>query len=492
MTKSKQTMSGSLPPMSKTMFVQPATRRGRRQLQISERKLLLAFGDVLAVSVAVFIGLRIWAWVSREPFSTQFVLQQSAWFFVLAGLWVLLASANDFYDLRVAANGSRTLQRLLIIEAQLIVVYLIIFFVSPRDALPRLFILYYAIVSFFLIGAWRFARPALLGWVSQPRRTLIVGTGWATETLIETMRDYADEYEVRGVIGDTEEVGQVVAGVPVLGTGADLINFVNRDAVSEIAITATTGLTGTTFQAVMDAYERGVRVVPMTLLYEQITGRVPVEHLNDDWAVVFLPTRNNDGVFDPYPMVKRGMDVLLSLVGLLVFAPLFPFLGAAILLGSPGGIFYTQERLGRNGRVFQVYKLRTMVFNAEAETGAMFAQKGDPRVTRVGRWLRKTRLDEIPQLWNVIRGDMSLIGPRPERPEHVLRLTQKIPFYRTRLIIRPGLTGWAQVRYQYGSTDEDALVKLQYDLYYIRNHSLLLDINILLRTVGKVVSMSGV
>jgi len=133
-----------------------------------------------------------------------------------------------------------------------------------------------------------------------------------------------------------------------------------------------------------------------------------------------------------------------------------------------------------------------MVHDAEAATGAVFSHNGDPRVTRVGRWLRKTRLDELPQLINVLRGEMSLVGPRPERPEHVQRLTQKIPFYRTRLIVRPGLTGWAQVRYDYGSTDEDALVKLQYDLYYIRHHSLLLDLSIILRTIGKVVSLSGV
>jgi lipopolysaccharide/colanic/teichoic acid biosynthesis glycosyltransferase len=133
-----------------------------------------------------------------------------------------------------------------------------------------------------------------------------------------------------------------------------------------------------------------------------------------------------------------------------------------------------------------------MVQNAEAETGAVFSHAGDPRVTRFGRFMRKTRLDELPQLINVLRGDMSFVGPRPERPEHVARLTEKIPFYRTRMIVRPGLTGWAQVQYSYGSTDEDAMIKLQYDLYYIRHRSLLLDMNILIRTVGKVLSMSGV
>lgn len=477
------------------MFFSPSPKRGRRpQLQISERKLLIALGDVAAVCLAVLIALRIWVWVDgRVAFDTDFLIRQSPWFVVLTGLWLLLASVNDFYDLRIAADRSQTLQRLLIITAQLIVIYVIVFFVSPRDALPRLFILYFGVAAFILIALWRFARPALVGWASQPRRTLIVGTGWSAEVMIEGIQEFArDEYEVLGIIGQPEEVGRIIAGVPVLGTGSDLMNFVMRDQVSELIITAANTLSGVTFQAVMDAYERGVTIIPMTLLYERISGRVPIEHVNNDWAVIFVPIKNSDSVFDPYPFVKRGFDIVLSLIGLAFFLVLLPFLALLIKLDSRGGIFYSQERLGRNGCPFRVLKLRSMVQDAEATTGPVFSHNGDPRITRVGRWLRKTRLDELPQLINVLRGEMSLVGPRPERPEHVQRLTQKIPFYRTRLIVRPGLTGWAQVRYDYGSTDEDALVKLQYDLYYIRHHSLLLDLSIILRTIGKVVSLSGV
>jgi exopolysaccharide biosynthesis polyprenyl glycosylphosphotransferase len=306
------------------------------------------------------------------------------------------------------------------------------------------------------------------------------------------MREYASgEYDVHGVIAESAQVGSMLAGVPVLGSGEDLMNFVLRDQISEIVVSSASGLNGALFQGVIEAYERGVRIVPMTLLYEEITGRVPVEHVNDDWAVVFLP-QSVEGRFDFYPLIKRGMDFTLALAGLALFALLLPPLALAIRLNSRGPIFYRQERLGKNGTVFPIYKLRSMIPDAEAATGAVFAQKGDPRVTRVGRVLRRTRLDEVPQLLNVLRGDMSLVGPRPERPEHVARLTEKIPFYRTRLIVRPGLTGWAQVNYGYGSNDEDALVKLQYDLYYVRHVSFLLDINILLRTVGKVISMSGV
>jgi exopolysaccharide biosynthesis polyprenyl glycosylphosphotransferase len=475
------------------MIFNPSTRRRKPQLQFSERKLLLALGDVGAVWIAVLISLFIWTRVAQIPFDLGFLWSQALWFVILSAIWLLLASANDFYDLRIAANRGRTLSRLLVIESQLLVFYVLIFFFSPRDALPRLFIFYYAILSFVLIFIWRISRPALLGWVSQPRRTLIIGMGASTEMFIDAIREFApEEYEIRGIIGTNDQIGMRCRDVAVLGTGEDLLNFVTRDQITELVITGDHALTGTLFQAVMDMYERGVHLVPMTLLYEEITGRVPVEHVNNDWAIVFLPMQTNDGIFKPYPIVKRGADIFAALFGLFVFGLLLPVIALIIRLDSSGGVFYTQQRVGQNGRVFRIYKLRTMVNNAESHTGAVFAQREDPRITRVGKFMRKSRLDEIPQLLNVLRGDMSMVGPRPERPEHMQRLTQAIPFYRTRLIVRPGLTGWAQVRYEYGSTDEDALVKLQYDLYYVRHLSFLLDLNIVLRTVGKVISLSGV
>jgi exopolysaccharide biosynthesis polyprenyl glycosylphosphotransferase len=470
-----------------------ALRPRKPQLRLSERKLLLALGDLVAVFAAVLLSLYIWSLVAEEPFTAEFLATQMLWFLVLPLAWFPLASAADFFDLRVAASRGKTLSHLLTLEAQLILVYLLVFFLSPRDALPRLFIFYYAVSSFVFIALWRFAGFAVLGWASAPRRMLIIGPGWAAETLMRVIHDLAaHEYEVRGVVGAPEQVGATVHGALVVAAGDDLMRVVHRDQITELVTTASTGVDGSTFQGVMDAYEHGVRVVPMALLYEQITGRVPVEHVNNDWAVVFLPVSKNDGVLNLYLPLKRLMDVTLALFGLALFALMLPLLALVIRLDSRGGIFYGQERLGRSGEAFRIFKLRTMVADAENGTGAVFAQKHDPRVTRVGRLLRRTRLDELPQLYNVLRGDMSIVGPRPERPEHVARLQRKIPFYRTRLAMRPGLTGWAQVRYTYGSTDEDALVKLQYDLYYIRHSSLVLDVNIILRTVGKVVSLSGV
>jgi exopolysaccharide biosynthesis polyprenyl glycosylphosphotransferase len=475
------------------MFFAPNPKR-RPQLQISERRALLAAGDLLAVCASAVIALMIWTIVDqRRDFTLDFVLSQSIWFIALGGMWLLLASANDFYELRIAAKRARTVRRLLLITAQTWVVYIIVFFLSPPGTLPRLFIVYYGIASLILIGAWRLSRPFLLGWTSEPRRALIIGTDWGAAALIAAAKSYAgDEYNIRGIIGESEKVGTLIEGVPVLGTGADLMNFVNRDRISELIVTTTDRLAGDLFTGVMDAYEQGITILPMPILYERITGRVPVEHVNGNWAVVFLPVSNRDGAINPYPFLKRLIDIALALIGMIPFVIILPFLALIIRVDSRGGVFYTQERMGRNGCTFRVIKLRSMVQDAEAQTGAVFSRKGDPRVTRVGRIMRKTRLDELPQLVNVLRGDMSFVGPRPERPEHVTRLTEKIPFYRTRMIVRPGLTGWAQVQYAYGSTDEDAMVKLQYDLYYIRHQSLLLDLNIMIRTVGRVISLSGV
>jgi exopolysaccharide biosynthesis polyprenyl glycosylphosphotransferase len=473
------------------MIFSPLPRkRPRIQLRISERRLLLMAGDAIMIVIAVLTALLIWSLVGKRAFDPTFMLSQSWWFFVLSVLWFLLASANDYYELALAADRMRSIQRLISITLQMIVVYVLVFFFSERDALPRLFIIYYGVTSFVLVALWRLLNPALVGWASRPRRALVVGTDWAAQTIIDVMqREAANAYEVVGVIGAADEIGQMLNQVRIIGDGTSLMDCAVREQVSELIITSTRELPGDLFQGVMDAYEAGIVITPMPLLYERLTERVPVEHVGSNWAVV-LPI-GEQSVFDPYPIVKRVFDVLLSLIGTLLLVLLLPWIAAAIMIDSRGSVFFQQDRVGTNGRVFRILKFRTMIPDAEKHTGAVFAQVNDARITRVGRFLRRTRLDEAPQVLNILKGDMSMIGPRPERPEHVARLQQSIPFYRTRHVVAPGLTGWAQVRYRYGASDEDALVKLQYDLFYIRHQSVLLDLNILIRTVGKVLKMAG-
>jgi lipopolysaccharide/colanic/teichoic acid biosynthesis glycosyltransferase len=235
--------------------------------------------------------------------------------------------------------------------------------------------------------------------------------------------------------------------------------------------------------------EQGVEVVRMPIMYEELTQRVPVEHLESDWVIrSFVDQVRVSGV---YELLKRLMDILGGLVGVLIFAITFPFIAIAIVLESGFPVFYTQERLGKGGRVFQIYKYRSMFKNAEVDGEAKPTEINDPRVTRVGNFIRRTRLDEMPQFWSVVTGEISLVGPRAERPELVASFQKQIPFYRARLLVKPGLTGWAQINYGYVASVKETVVKLEYDLYYIKHRTLNMDINIVLRTVGTVLRRTG-
>jgi exopolysaccharide biosynthesis polyprenyl glycosylphosphotransferase len=473
------------------MIYSPKPLFRRFQLRISERRLLLMLGDVVAVAVAVLVSIGLWSVTDPHPFGIPFVLERIHWLVILIIVWLVLAGANDLYNLHIASSRGSTFRRLISINFQLLLLYGVIFFFSAPLSLPRLFIIYYAVLSFATIALFRVLNPALVGWLGEKRRILIVGTDWGAVTMIGAIGRYAhDIYDIRGVIAEEDDILKDLCDVPVLGTGRTIEQVIRAENVSELIVTSTHQLSGPTFQGVMTAYQRGISIVPMPLLYERITGQVPVEHVINNWAVV-LPF-DQENTFNLYPSFKRFLDIILALIGSVVFILCLPILILLIRLDSPGSAFYSQQRVGLNGRRFHIYKFRSMRTDAESVSGAVFSHRGDPRVTRIGRFMRKTRLDELPQVLNVLKGDMSIVGPRPERPEHIVRLTEKIPFYQTRLVIRPGLTGWAQVRYAYGSTDEDAMAKLQYDLYYIRHQSFLLDINIVLRTVGKVLKMGGV
>jgi sugar transferase (PEP-CTERM system associated) len=225
----------------------------------------------------------------------------------------------------------------------------------------------------------------------------------------------------------------------------------------------------------------------LTDVYEEYTGKIAVENLRPSWLIFSSGFRKTKVLL----AAKRTLDIAGALVGLIIGLPIMLLVAVLVRLSSPGPVLYQQERVGLNGRVFRIRKFRSMCADAEAKTGAVWSTANDPRVTRVGRFLRLTRLDELPQLWNVLRGDMSIVGPRPERPEFVSDLTEQIPFYGQRHVVKPGLTGWAQVRYTYGASVEDTIQKLQYDLYYIKNLSIALDLVIVIETLKIVILRRG-
>ncbi|MCS6871217.1 MAG: sugar transferase [Anaerolineae bacterium] len=475
---------------------QPASakRSNSWQLRLSERRFLLLVGDTVACLLATLVAMVAWSLTAPEPFDLDFVARRAHWFIIMPLLWLIVARLNGFNNLRLAYQNAAMFARLLFISVQVVIIYLFIFFLVVPSGLdlPRLFTLYYAVAAFSLVGMWRVSRPRLFSWSQQPRRAVLIGNGKAAAALAQTIAQEApNDYEIIGYVPSELSSDSRLLNLRQLSLSDDLTQVVRQHNVSELILAHNGMLSAELFQAVMACYEQGIAITPMPLLYEQITGRVPIEHVGQfDWQLV-LPLDGDTLSFRLYLAIKRLIDVTLALIGLACFAVILPPLALLIRLDSRGPIFYRQERLGRGGKPFQIVKLRSMVQDAEKLSGPQWARKDDPRVTRVGRWLRKTRLDEVPQLWNVLRGEMSIVGPRPERPVFIEQLTQKIPFYRTRLLVAPGLTGWAQICYKYGNTEEDALVKLQYDLYYIRHQSIALDLLIMLRTLGKMLSLSG-
>ena len=270
----------------------------------------------------------------------------------------------------------------------------------------------------------------------------------------------------------------------------DLQLFVNENSISEIVIASqkTDGITVNLYNQLILLLENGYIIREYTQVYEAITQRIPVQYVSRDFYRYFPFSRSNQNHL--YLLIVQLLEILISFIGLGVAIVLLPFIFLGNLFANNGSLFYTQERVGKNGKVFQIVKFRTMIKNAE-KNGAVFATTNDTRITPFGKFLRKSRIDEFPQFINILRGEMAVIGPRPERPTIVNEIAEGMPFYQTRHVIKPGLTGWAQVNYSYGKTIDDSLVKLQYDLYYIKHRSIFLDIDIILKTFSTVLFYRG-
>jgi sugar transferase (PEP-CTERM system associated) len=273
----------------------------------------------------------------------------------------------------------------------------------------------------------------------------------------------------------------------VIGTIEDIPSIVRARAVDRVVVSLADARGKLPMDKLLDMKLDGVGFDHLASVYEEYTGKIAVENLRPSWLIFSSGFRKSAW----QRASKRALDIAASAVLLLLASPLMLLVAIASKLTSRGPVLYHQARVGQHGRVFTVHKFRSMHENAETLTGPVWASANDARVTRVGRWLRRTRADELPQLWNVLAGDMSFVGPRPERPEFVQQLTEEIPFYGQRHVARPGLTGWAQVRYTYGASVEDAVEKLQYDLCYIKNMSVSLDLFIIFATVKTVVLRKG-
>ncbi len=469
-------------------------------LRLTQRKILLVTLDLILVNLTTLLALWIWSVRGNIRFDRTFILDQIEVFLFLSALWLFFAYLNGLYDpTRISRLGSATFA-LLRTVALVILTYVAIYFFATPAELPRGVVLYQSAIGFILIGLWRTLYVLLIQRFGFTRKVMIVGAGWAGQTIADAIRQYANaHYQILGFIDDDPaKVGKEVAStlessapIPlrILGTSSELGRIVKEQGVPEVILAITHDLSTAVFHALLGCKEQGVQITLMPVLYEQLTGRVPIEHIGDNWNVALPLDSAEAGGF--YPMAKRILDVTGALVGMTLLLPLFPIIAIAIYIDSPGPIFYAHDRVGKGGKVFKLFKLRTMILNAEPNGRPQHAQLNDPRVTRIGKVLRKLRLDEMPQLINVLKGEMSAVGPRPERPEHLLQFDQAIPFHRLRNAVKPGMAGWAVVNYDYIDNAEAARVRLQYDLYYIKHQSIWLDLVILLRAMGQVLAMRG-
>jgi exopolysaccharide biosynthesis polyprenyl glycosylphosphotransferase len=479
---------GEMTPLTYPMVAGHRIQLPRVPLRISERRVLLGLLDLMGLNGALFLVL----WLRMDqPFSIRVALAHPLWFALLSVLWLLIARAFDAYDLKNASRFSTSVLCVLKSAFLVLLVYMLILYLTPNLLHSRLTLgLFFALSLAFLAagrGLYAFA-------VAQPlfqRRALIVGAGWAGRTLLEALQENGDGgYQVMGFVDDDlGKHGQFIDDVPVLGGRQELSTLIKRYRASTLVLAITHDVDGELFQILMDSLEQGVEIVPMPVIYEAVTGRVPIEHIGDNWYVA-MPI-HHPGTGALHPLVKRAMDIVLVSIGFFFLGLAFPFIALAIYLDSPGPLFYTQERVGKGGKIFRAYKFRSMVPDAEKKGEAVWAEKGDPRVTRVGRLLRATHVDEFPQFVNILRGEMSPVGPRAERPELVAELEKEIPFYRTRHSVKPGMAGWGLVKQGYAASKEDSVVKLQYDLYYIKHQSVWLDLVILLKTIVDTVTFGG-
>ncbi|SDS00685.1 exopolysaccharide biosynthesis polyprenyl glycosylphosphotransferase [Gramella sp. MAR_2010_147] len=454
--------------------------------EISERKILLRIFDMLGVLLTLAVVGIIFKF-------NYFRIDADNWSWTLLFLAYLnlFASVFELYDLQKADRFDSVLKNVLLTTSLTVLFYMLTPFFTPSLPENRLQILFFFLSVAGSLLIWRFLYISL---ISSPRfykRVLVVGDSFDIKLIAEALQKSDPNYFVVGYINtdhkfktDFDRSGLLHFEVEELQTA------IRENHINEIVVASAyqKGLMFSLYNQLNELLKQGFPIRDYTQVYEEVTRRIPVQNVDKDFYRYFPFSRSNQNKF--YKLVFRVFDIMVALVGILFGIIISPFIIIGNLFANQGKFFFTQERVGKNGVVFNILKLRTMTKDAEA-LGPQYAQKNDYRITKFGMFLRRSRIDEIPQFYNVLKGEMSLIGPRPERPVFVKDLSKLIPFYETRHIIKPGLTGWAQVMANYGDCYDDSLEKLQYDLYYIKHRGIFLDLSILLKTLSTVIFFRG-
>jgi len=454
--------------------------------EISERKFLLKLFDILFALLSLSLVGTIFEF-------DYFQINADNWTWTLVFVVYLSFFGNVFelYVLQKADRFDSVLKNVLLTTSLTVLFYMLTPFFTPSLPENRLQIIFFFLAVAVSLLIWRSLYISL---ISSPRfykRVLVVGDSFDIKLIAESLQKADPNYFVVGYINTDETLETHIAREDLIRFEVDqLVQTVKDEHISEIVVASAfqRGLMLPLYNQLSELQKQGFSIRDYSQVYEEITQRIPVQNVDKDFYRYFPFSRSHQNKF--YLLVFRTFDVLISLVGILVGLLLIPVILIGNMTANRGEVFYFQQRVGKNGELFNIVKLRTMNKDAEIE-GPQFARKKDLRITRFGMFLRRSRLDEIPQFYNVLIGEMSLIGPRPERPIFVRELSKMIPFYDTRHIIKPGLTGWAQVKANYGDCYDDSLEKLQYDLYYIKHRSIFLDLSILLKTFSTILFFRG-
>ena len=454
--------------------------------EVSERKILLRIFDVVIVLLSLYLVGIVFQFNYFNISSTNFY-----WTIVLGIYLNFIGSVFEMYNLQVASNQYQVIKSIILTSSTTVLIYLLTPVYTPVLPTNRIQIVIFFIAIFGALFTWRMIYVSFFASNRFSKKVILICDKEQVKELVQGLESADPHYRVLGFV-NSDSSNLIEIKLPkIKNIEIDkLEQFVKRNSISEIVIASqkTDGITVNLYNQLIYLLENGYIIREYTQVYEALTQRIPVQYVSRDFYRYFPFSRSNQNHF--YKIIVRFLEVVISLIGLFIGALLVPIVTIGNIFGSQGKLFYTQERVGKNGKIFNILKFRTMIRNAEKE-GAVFASSNDSRVTPFGKILRKSRIDEFPQFYNILRGDMAVIGPRPERPIFVNEIAEVMPFYETRHVIKPGLTGWAQVNYAYGETIEDSLIKLQYDLYYIKHRSLFLDFNIMFKTLSTVLFYRG-
>lgn len=450
---------------------------------MATRLLLLVTGDVLLAVLSVQTGFIIR--YGRIPLAEDLFGMGGARIAFYAGILVFISFFVELYNNERNTEKKEVVVRVVTSLGISFFVLSSLYYMMPGLLIGR-GVLALSLLSFaFFQSLWHLGYQMSLNFSGFAHRVLILGTGPLAMQMGRAISAANHPYVLMGYINCADEAADL--SMNIVGSGEGLIETARRQRADKIVVSLSERRGAFPLKDVLKCKLRGIDVVDAPSFYEQITGKLLIENINPSWFIF------SDGfrMTAARMFFKRVLDAALAIIGLAVTLPFIPVLALLVKLDSPGPVFFKQVRMGQMEKLFTLYKFRTMREDAENGTGAVWAQKNDTRVTKLGRIFRKLRIDEIPQLYNVLKGDMSMVGPRPERPEFIEKLKEVIPYYSERHLVRPGITGWAQVKYPYGASVEDAVEKLRYDLFYIKNHYFTLDLLIILETMKVVVFGRG-